>query len=98
VQCLAYRGRAITVGSAGRDPQPFDISALSMGNQSITGVFLGAEILNPRTYAMIAGLVDDVAAGRLTVIVDRSFPLSEAAAAHAYIESRQAVGRVVLVP
>src|SRR3954470_9266255 len=22
--CLAYRGRAITVGSAGRDPQPFD--------------------------------------------------------------------------
>ena len=99
VQCLAYRGRAITVGSAGRDPQPFDISrAVGMGNQSITGVFLGAEILNPRTYAMIAGLVDDVAAGRLEVIVDRLFPLSEAAAAHAYIESRQAVGRVVLIP
>ena len=98
VQCLAYRGRAITVGSAGRDPQPFDISVLSAGNQSITGVFLGAEILNPRTYAMIAGLVDDVAAGRLEVIVDRLFPLSEAAEAHAYIESRQAVGRVVLIP
>src|SRR4029079_8164027 len=98
VQCLAYRGRAITVGSAGRDPQPFDISALGQGNLSITGVFLGAEILNPRTYAMIAGLVDDVAAARLEVIVDRTFPLSEAAAAHAYIESRQAVGRVVLIP
>jgi NADPH2:quinone reductase len=69
-----------------------------MGNQSITGVFLGAEILNPRTYAMIAGLVDDIAAGRLTVIVDRLFPLSEAADAHAYIESRQAIGRVVLIP
>jgi NADPH2:quinone reductase len=98
VQCLAYRGRAITVGSAGRDPQPFDISLLSAGNLSITGVFLGAEILNPRTYAMIAGLVDDVAAGRLEVIVDRLFPLGEAADAHAYIESRQAVGRVVLIP
>ena len=98
VQCLAYRGRAITVGSAGRDPQPFDISVLSAGNQSITGVFLGAEILNPRTYAMIAGLVDDVAAGRLEVIVDRLFALSDAAEAHAYIESRQAVGRVVLIP
>jgi len=24
VQCLAYRGRCISVGSAGRDPQPFD--------------------------------------------------------------------------
>jgi NADPH:quinone reductase len=98
VACLAYRGRAITVGNAGRDRQPFDLSLLSMGNQSISSVFLGAEILNPRTYAMIAGLVDDVAAGRLEVIVDRLFPLSEAAAAHAYIESRQAVGRVVLIP
>ncbi len=98
VQCPAYRGHAITVGSAGRDPQPFDIGVLSMGNQSITGVFLGAEILNPRTHTMIAGLVDDVAAGRLEVLVDRTFALRDAAAAHAYIESRQAVGRVVLIP
>ena len=98
VACLAYRGRAITVGSAGRDPQPFDLSALSMGNLSITGVFLGAEILNPRTYAMIGRHVADVGAGKLEVVVDRTFPLSEAAAAHAFIESRQAVGRVVLVP
>src|SRR5205807_4896434 len=45
VQCLAYRGRCITVGSAGRDEQPLDVRALGMGNQSITGVFLGAEIL-----------------------------------------------------
>ena len=47
---------------------------------------------------MVAGLVDDVAAGRLRVLVDRTFPLAEAAAAHAFLESRQAVGRVVLVP
>jgi NADPH2:quinone reductase len=32
------------------------------------------------------------------VLIDREFPLSEAAAAHAYIESRQAVGRVLLIP
>ena len=43
-QCLAYRGRCITVGNAGRDPQPLDVSPLAMGNQSLTGVFLGAEI------------------------------------------------------
>lgn len=98
VQCLAYRGRAITVGNAGRDPQPFDISMLAMGNQSLTGVFLGAEITTPRARAMIARHVDDVAAGNLRAIVDRTYPLAEAAAAHAYIESRQAVGRVVLVP
>jgi NADPH2:quinone reductase len=98
VECLAYRGRAITVGRAGRDPEPLDVSVLGAGNQSLTGVFLGAEILTPRAQAMIGGLVDDVAADRLQVIVDRTFPLSEAAAAHEYIESRQAVGRVVLIP
>ena len=69
-----------------------------LGNQSLTGVFLGAEIATPRVRAMIAGHLDDVAGGRLTVVVDRTFPLAEAAAAHAYIESRQAVGRVVLIP
>ena len=30
--------------------------------------------------------------------IDRTYPLAEAAAAHAYLESRQAVGRVVLIP
>ena len=98
IQSLAYRGRCCLVGQAGRDPQPFDASMLMMGNQSLTGVFLGAEIANPRTQEMIGRHVDDVAAGRLQVLVDRTFALSEAAAAHAYIESRQAVGRVVLVP
>jgi NADPH2:quinone reductase len=95
---LAYRGRCITVGSAGRDPSPLDVSVLGMNNQSLTGVFLGAEIATPRAHAMIGRHIDDVAAGKLHVEVDRTFPLSEAAAAHAYLESRQAVGRVVLIP
>jgi NADPH2:quinone reductase len=98
VACLAYRGRCISVGSAGRDPQPLDVSGLGMNNQSLTGVFLGAEITTPRAQAMITRLIDDVAAGRLRVEIDRTFPLAEAAAAHAYVESRQAVGRVVLIP
>src|SRR5436190_2933891 len=98
VACLAYRGRAITVGRAGRDPAPLDVSVLGQGNQSLTGVFLGAEIATARAHAMIGRHIDDVAAGRLQVEVDRTFPLSEAAAAHAYLESRQAVGRVVLIP
>ncbi|MEA2389574.1 MAG: NADPH:quinone reductase, partial [Thermoleophilaceae bacterium] len=32
------------------------------------------------------------------VVIDRTFPLAEAATAHAYIESRQAFGRVVMIP
>jgi len=96
--CLAYRGRAITVGNAGRNERPPDVSALGMGNQSLTGVFLGAEIATARARALIQAHIDSVATGRLRVLVDRTFPLAEAAAAHAYLESRQAVGRVVLVP
>jgi NADPH2:quinone reductase len=98
LQSLAYRGRCITVGSAGRDAQPIDVSVLMMGNNSLTGVFLGAEIVNERTRDMIGRHIADVAAGDLRVVVDRTFPLADAAAAHAYIESRLAVGRVVLVP
>jgi NADPH2:quinone reductase len=98
LRMLAYRGRAITVGQAGRDPQPMDISSLMGGNQSLTGVFLGAELQFERAHTMIGGLIDDVAAGRLEVLIDRTYPLAEAAAAHAFVESREAVGRVVLIP
>jgi len=61
-------------------------------------VFLGAEIMTDRVHDMIQQLIDEAARGELQVLIDRTFPLSEAAAAHAYIESRQAVGRVLLIP
>jgi NADPH2:quinone reductase len=96
--CLAYRGRAIMVGNAGRADTRIDVRPLMMGNQSLTGVYLGAEMGTDRAYQMIAGHLADVAKGTLRVVIDRVFPLSEAAAAHAYIESRRAFGRVVLVP
>ena len=47
---------------------------------------------------MIERHLADIAAGVLRVVIDRTFPLAEAAAAHAYIESRQAFGRVLLLP
>jgi NADPH:quinone reductase-like Zn-dependent oxidoreductase len=37
-------------------------------------------------------------AGQLRVHVDRVFPLAEAAAAHRYIQGRQNIGKVILVP
>jgi NADPH2:quinone reductase len=98
IACLAYRGRAIVVGNAGRGDTRIDARPLMLGNQSLTGVYLGAEMNTPRVREMIARHLADVAAGTLTVVIDRTFPLAEAAAAHAYIESRQAFGRVVLVP
>lgn len=98
VRALAYRGRITLVGHAGRDTQPFDASALMMGNQTLTGVFFGAEVITDRVRAMVARHLDDIAGGELRVVIDRTFPLSDAAGAHAYIESRQAFGRVVLIP
>ncbi len=100
IECAAYRGRIITVGDAGRPSAPPDVSGLRATNKSLTGVFLGAELFSDpaRVHPMIARHVEDVARGRLEIVIDRSFPLAEAAAAHAFIESRQAFGRVLLVP
>jgi NADPH2:quinone reductase len=99
LRCLAYRGRCVTVGNAGREVgEKYDLSGLMAGNQSITGVFLGAEIATERVQRMIARHLDDIAAGRLEVVIDRTFALAEAADAHAYLESRQAFGRVLLIP
>ena len=95
---LAYRGRVSTVGQAGRDRQKMDLGTLMGGNRTISGVFLGAEISTDRVQKSIASLIERVASGELKVVIDREFPLSEAAAAHAYIESRAAVGRVLLIP
>ncbi len=95
---LGYRGRVSMVGAAGREPMRVDVGSLMAGNRSLTGVFLGAEMATDRVHDLIGTMVDEVAAGTLRVVIDKTFPLSEAAAAHAYIESRKAVGRVLLIP
>jgi NADPH2:quinone reductase len=98
IRSLGYRGRVSMVGGAGREPMTVDVSSLMGGNQVLQGVFLGAEISSDRAYNNIQRLIDEAAAGKIEVLIDKTFPLSEAAAAHAYIESRQAVGRVLLIP
>jgi NADPH2:quinone reductase len=98
IAALAYRGRIAWVGRAGRELVKHDVSTLMQGNQSLIGVFLGAEITTDRVHDMIQRHVDDVAAGKLAVVIDRAFQLKNAEAAHAFIESRKAFGRVLLIP
>jgi NADPH:quinone reductase len=100
IDALAYRGRCVTVGDAGRSAaETLDISNMRPNNQTLSGYFLGAELLLfPRAYPMIGRLLEEVARGDLRVVIDRTYPLAAAAEAHAYIESRQSFGRVVLVP
>jgi NADPH2:quinone reductase len=53
--------------------------------------------MTDRAHDMIQGLIEDAAKGAFQGVVDREFKLSDAAAAHAYMESRRAVGRVLLI-
>jgi NADPH2:quinone reductase len=101
IECTGYKGRVVQVGNAGRaEDRRLDVSALSGLNRSLTGVFFGGSLLieMARAYPMVGRHLRDIAAGQLRVVIDRTFALSEAAAAHAYIESRAAFGRVLLVP
>jgi NADPH2:quinone reductase len=101
VKCTGYRGRVIQVGNAGREQDTrLDISVLSLKNRSLTGMSFANSLMleAQRGRPMVEGHLRDVATGALRVVIDRTYPLSEAAAAHAYIESRQAFGRVLLIP
>ncbi|MDO8615809.1 MAG: zinc-binding alcohol dehydrogenase family protein [Dehalococcoidia bacterium] len=101
IEATAYKGRVVSVGNAGRsDQRTIDVTALGQMNRSFTGVFFGGSLMfEPlRGRPLVEGLLRDVANGDLRVAIDRTYPLAEAAAAHAYIESRQAFGRVILVP
>ena len=100
IGALAYRGTLVSVGVAGRAGSNLEARDLWAQNTTLRGVFLGGALLTeyPRVHGMIADLFERVASGGLRVEIDRTFPLAEAAAAHAYIESREAFGRVVLAP
>ena len=100
IGALAYRGTLVSVGVAGRAGSNVEARELWAQNNALRGVFLGGALMteHPRVHAMIGDLFRRVADGGLRVEIDRTFPLAEAAAAHAYIESRQAFGRVVMTP
>ena len=101
IAATGYKGRIVVVGNAGRaENRGVDPAKLSEMNRSLTGVFFGGALMfePARGRPLVERLINDVAAGALRVVIDRTYPLSEAAAAHAYIESRAAFGRVVLVP
>ncbi len=100
IEALAYRGRVSWVGRAGREERAPEVWPLMQKNASLTGVFLGAEmvIANDRCHGMIHSLIRRCASGDLRVVIDRTFPLADAAEAHRYIESRRAFGRVLLIP
>jgi NADPH:quinone reductase len=95
VAALAPFGRLVSVGNSARAPSLTDLAQLGGRRLSLFGLFLGDEE-GPREA--LAELLDLVAAGEIEAVIDRSFPLSEAAAAHRYVASRANFGKVLLIP
>ena len=69
------------------------------GSLYLTRPVLGAYTL---TREELLGRASDVfgwvAAGRLKIRLDPTFPLSQAQVAHEYLEGRQTKGKVLLIP
>jgi synaptic vesicle membrane protein VAT-1 len=73
--------------------------ALMSANHGVFGVNIGH--LWGETAMLRRWLTDILrwqAEGKINPVVDRTFPFAEAAAAHAYIDARRNIGKVVLVP
>jgi NADPH:quinone reductase len=100
IEALSYRGTLVSVGVSGRAGSEIEARSLWAKNNTLRGVYLGGALISeyPRVHQMILELLERVARGELHVEIDSSFPLAEAAAAHEYLEGRNAFGRVVLVP
>lgn len=95
---LRPEGRLVFVGNAGRSSLELDLWPALQANQTLYGVFMGTQLEKPDVYQAVARMLERAARGELKVLVERSFALADAAAAHAYAESRSVLGRIVLRP
>jgi len=97
---IANRGRVALVGDAGRSDTWPSLLQLGIKNATMGGVYLlnGLMTDRPRIRAVVESSLRQVAKGEVSAVLDSTFPLSEAAAAHARVESRSAFGRVLLIP
>ncbi len=86
---LAYAGRLITCGATTGYDAKLDLRVLFAKQLSLMGSYMG-------TKSDLHSVMRLVGAGRFRPIIDKVFPLSEATAAHAYLESGAQFGKVVL--
>ena len=99
LQCLREDGRHVTIAVQGGMVAEINMAQVMMRRLSLTG-----STLRPRSAEFKALLAQEinttvwpmVADGELRPEMDRTFPLTQAAAAHAYMESGEHVGKIVL--
>lgn len=91
LRALRPGGRLITFGATTGRATEVDIRQVFWNQISILGTTMGS----PREFSAMLQLYE---AGRLKPIVDSSFPLREASAAHRRMDAGQQFGKIVLVP
>lgn len=99
LKCLAEDGRHVTIAALGGMKAEINMAVVMSRRYTMTG-----STLRPRSDAfktLLAGEIEKNAwplfeAGTLRPVMDRAFPLAEAAAAHARMEAGDHVGKIVL--
>jgi NADPH2:quinone reductase len=97
---LAARGMLVLFGQSSGPVAPFDPQLLnSKGSLYLTRPTLAHYVAtSDELRARTKELFEWVESGRLSVRVDRTYPLAEAAAAQRALESRGTTGKVLLIP
>jgi len=91
VRSLRPGGTLVTCGATTGPEAKFDIRVLFSRQLSFLGSYMG-------TMGDLHEVLKHVFAGRLKPVVDRTFPLSEARAAHERLEKSEQFGKIVLNP
>jgi NADPH:quinone reductase-like Zn-dependent oxidoreductase len=90
VRCLARGGRLVTCGATTGHAAQLDLRHLFARQLSLLGSYMGAKHELLRAVHLFAR-------GQLRPVVDRTFPLTEAAEAHRRLEASKHFGKIVLV-
>ncbi len=100
LNCLSPRGILVLWGNASGAVPPIDpLTLMSKGSLYLTRPTLGHYIATREEYEWRArDLFQWLAAGTLRVRIDKTFALRDAAAAHRHLESRAAMGKILLRP
>lgn len=97
--CLKTRGYMVCFGQSSGTPDPFPLSVLAPKSLFLTRPSLMQYTATRGELLETAGEVfANIASGVLRVRVNHTYPLSQAAQAHADLESRKTSGSVVLLP
>jgi len=99
LRCLAPFGHLILYGRAGGIPEPISLLMLFEKSLKISGFVLYAVSAQPQLMRQsVETCLTQMRDGKLRVLIGETFPLAQAAQAHSKMESRQSVGKLLLIP